>query len=50
MSMEVMLMINYEDMYFLLLNKITDIIKDLQEVQQQAEELYLAQDDVRIVE
>lgn len=43
-------MINYEDMYFLLLNKITDIIKDLQEVQQQAEELYLAQDDVRIVE
>jgi len=48
--MEVMLMTDYEDMYFLLLNKITDIIKDLQEVQQQAEELYLAQDDVRIVE
>ncbi|WP_312045933.1 hypothetical protein [Anaerotignum sp.] len=43
-------MTDYEDMYFLLLNKITDIIKDLQEVQQQAEELYLAQDDVRIVE
>lgn len=43
-------MIDYEDMYFLLLNKITDIIKDLQEVQQQAEELYVAQDDVRIVE
>ncbi|AMJ40902.1 hypothetical protein SDC9_141235 [bioreactor metagenome] len=43
-------MIEYEDMYFLLLNKITDIIKDLQEVQQQAEELYMAQEDARIVE
>lgn len=43
-------MTDYEDMYFLLLNKITDIIKDLQEVQQQAEELYVAQEDVRIVE
>jgi len=50
MSKEVMLMIEYEDMYFLLLNKITDIIKDLQEVQQQAEELYMAQEDARIVE
>lgn len=26
-------MIDYEDMYYLLLNKITDIIKDLQEIQ-----------------
>lgn len=43
-------MIDYEDMYFLLLNKITDNIKDLQEVQQQAEELYVAQEDVRIIE
>jgi len=50
MSKEAMLMIEYEDMYFLLLNKITDIIKDLQEVQQQAEELYMAQEDARIVE
>jgi len=32
MSMEVMLMIDYEDMYYLLLNKITDTIKDLQEI------------------
>ncbi len=43
-------MTDYKDMYFLLLNKITDIIKDLQEVQQQAEELYMAQEDARIVE
>ena len=43
-------MIDYEDMYYLLLNKITDIIKDLQEIKQQAEELYVAQEDVRIIE
>lgn len=43
-------MIDYEDMYFLLLHKITDIIIDLQEIQQQAEELYVAQEDVRIIE
>jgi hypothetical protein len=45
-------MTDYKDMYFLLLNKITDIIKDLQEVQQQAEDMYLAQEDsvTRIVE
>ncbi|WP_312045929.1 hypothetical protein [Anaerotignum sp.] len=34
-----------KDMYFLLLNKITDIINDLQEIQQQAEEMYLGQED-----
>lgn len=45
-------MTDYKDMYFLLLNKITDTIKDLQEIQQQAEEMYLAQEDsiTRIIE
>ncbi|MDD3569620.1 MAG: hypothetical protein PHY44_00765 [Lachnospiraceae bacterium] len=36
-------MTNYKDMYFLLLNKIIVIIKDLQEIQQQAEEMYIEQ-------
>lgn len=45
-------MADYKDMYFLLLNKITDIIKDLQEIQQQAEEMYLVQEEssLRLVE
>lgn len=38
-------MADYKDMYFLLLNKITDIIKDLQEIQQQAEEMYIVQEE-----
>lgn len=38
-------MTDYKDMYFLLLNRITDIIQDLQEIQQQAEEMYLVQED-----
>ena len=36
-------MADYKDMYFLLLNKITDIINDLQKIQQQAEEMYIVQ-------
>jgi len=45
-------MTDYKDMYFLLLNKITDTIKGLQEIQQQADEMYLAQGDsiTRIIE
>lgn len=45
-------MTDYKDMYFLFLNRITDIIQDLQEIQQQAEEMYIVQDDTitRMVE
>lgn len=38
-------MTNYKEMYFLLFNKITDTIESLQEIQQQAEEMYIAQDE-----
>ncbi|WP_313529150.1 hypothetical protein [Anaerotignum sp.] len=38
-------MSDYKDMYFLLLNKITDVIQDLQEIQQQAEEMYIVQEN-----
>lgn len=41
-------MTDYKDMYFLLLNKITDIINDLQEIQQQSEELYIAQEETAL--
>lgn len=45
-------MTDYKDMYFLLLNKITDIIKDLQKIQQQTEEMYISQEEtaLRMVE
>ncbi len=38
-------MTDYKEMYFLLFNKITDTIESLQEIQQQAEEMYIAQDE-----
>lgn len=38
-------MADYKEMYFLLFNKITDTIKGLQEIQQQAEEMYIAQEE-----
>lgn len=38
-------MANYKKMYHLLFNKITDIIGELQELQQQAEKIYMEQDD-----
>ncbi|MGE4213457.1 MAG: hypothetical protein AB7E42_01605 [Anaerotignaceae bacterium] len=45
-------MTDYKKMYFLLFNKITDIIKDLQDIQQQAEEMYIVQEEssLRLVE
>ena len=45
MSKEVNRMTAYKEMYFLLFNKITDTIESLQEIQQQAEEMYIAQDE-----
>lgn len=32
---------NYSEMYHILFNKITDIIKELQDVQRQTEEIYI---------
>ena len=44
-------MADYKKMYYHLFNKITDMIDDLQEVQKQAEELYLEQEaDTKIRE
>lgn len=45
-------MTDYEDMYFLLFNKITDTIQDLQKIQQQAEKMYIeqAENETRTVE
>lgn len=36
---------DYKEMYFLLFNKITDIIENLQEIQQQVEEMYIVQEE-----
>lgn len=38
-------MTDYKEMYFLLFNKITETILNLQEVQQQAEEMYISQEN-----
>lgn len=38
-------MADYKKMYYILFNKITDIIKDLQEVQQLTEEIYIEQEE-----
>lgn len=45
MSTEVNSITNYKEMYFLLFNKITDTIEDLQKIQQQAEEMYISQEE-----
>ncbi|WP_187138284.1 hypothetical protein [Clostridium merdae] len=34
-------MSDYKEMYYLLFNKITDIVTDLQEIQRHTEELYI---------
>lgn len=39
---------DYKEIYFLLFNKITDNIARLQELQQQAEEMYIAQEEAAI--
>lgn len=41
-------MTDYKKMYFLLFNKITDTIQCLQEIQQQAEKMYIVQEEVEI--
>lgn len=38
-------MADYKNMYYLLYNKITDTIIELQEVQQQTEEIYTSQEE-----
>lgn len=48
MSKGVNKMTDYKEMYFLLFNKITDTIQNLQEVQQAAEEMYIAQEETTI--
>lgn len=39
---------DYKEMYYLLFNKITDIVTDLQEVQRRTEELYIKTEEPRI--
>lgn len=39
---------DYKEMYCLLFNKITDIIKELQEIQQQTEKLYMTKGEIDI--
>lgn len=39
---------DYKEMYFLLFNKITDNIARLQELQQQAEEMYIIHEEATI--
>lgn len=41
-------MADYKKMYFLLFDKITDTIENLQEIQQLTEKMYLAQEKARI--
>ena len=41
-------MANYRKLYYLLFNKLTDIIAELQTVQQEAEELYINGDEAPI--
>lgn len=36
---------NYEKLYHLLFNKITDVIEELQKVQQEAEEIYISENN-----
>lgn len=36
---------NYKNMYYTLFNKVTDIIDDLQKVQQQTEEMYIQEEN-----
>lgn len=48
MSREVNNMNDYKEMYFLLFNKISDNIARLQELQHQAEEMYIAQEETAI--
>ncbi|MEG0895554.1 MAG: hypothetical protein RSE93_07535 [Oscillospiraceae bacterium] len=38
-------MTDYKQMYYLLFNKITDIIEELKDVQIKAEEIYINQED-----
>lgn len=42
-------MSDYEKMYSVLFNKITDIVEELKEVQQLTEEMFMKQDHNRIV-
>ena len=41
-------MADYKKMYFELFNKITDVIEDLQEIQQKTEEMYMNSEDMVI--
>ncbi len=45
-------MVDYKKMYYLLFNKITDTIRELQEVQKQAVEMYVSADEwiIKILE
>jgi len=35
----------YKEMYYMLFNRITDVIKELQEIQAQAEALFMMRED-----
>ena len=36
---------NYKDMYFMLFNKITDIIEELKEIQEKTEKMYIDKEE-----
>lgn len=40
---------NYKKMYFTLFNKVTDVIDELQEIQQKTERLYIESPESKIV-
>ncbi len=39
-------MMDYKEMYLLLFNKITETIECLEKIQQQAEEMYIAKEEI----
>lgn len=41
-------MSDYKQMYYKLFNRITEIIEELKEIQQQAEEMYISNSDNKI--
>lgn len=43
-------MSNYKEMYLKLFNKITDVINELQEIQQLTEEMYIESKEITIIE
>ena len=43
------IMVNYQQMYQILFNKMTDIIEEIQQVQRQTEEMYIHSQDSELI-